>query len=184
MIFKQTNIEGAYLVELEPRTDARGSFSRAFCLREFGAQRIAFPVAQCNLARTHKAGVVRGLHYQEKPLDEQKLVRCVSGAVFDAIVDMRIDSPTYREVYTVRLDTENRLALFVPGGVAHGYQTLADNTEFLYMADQFYSLGFEKGIRYNDPSLAIRWPLHPRDVAERDEKWPLVRWDRTNVSQQ
>jgi dTDP-4-dehydrorhamnose 3,5-epimerase len=176
MIFTPTTIAGAYLIDLEPRSDSRGSFSRAFCLREFAAHKIALPIAQCNLARTNKAGVVRGLHYQEKPAEEQKLVRCVVGAVFDTIVDMRIDSPTYKAVYSVRLDAENRKALFVPGGVAHGYQTLLDNTEFLYMTDQFYAPGAEKGVCFSDPSLAIQWPLPPHDVAERDRNWPLVNW--------
>lgn len=176
MIFSPIPIAGAYLIELEPRADNRGSFARAFCLREFAAHKIAFPVAQCNLARTTHAGLVRGLHYQEAPAEEQKLVRCVSGAVFDTLVDMRANSPTFKTVYSARLDPENRKALFVPGGVAHGYQTLADNTEFLYMTDQFYAPGVENGVRFDDPSLAIAWPLPPRDVAERDRQWPLVSW--------
>jgi dTDP-4-dehydrorhamnose 3,5-epimerase len=176
MLFTPINIDGAYLIDLEPRGDTRGSFARAFCLREFAAQQIAFPIAQCNLARTLTAGVVRGLHYQEKPAEEQKLVRCVAGAVYDTLVDMRENSPTYQSVYSIRLDPENRKALFVPGGVAHGYQTLADNTEFLYMTDQFYAPGVERGVRFSDPSLAIQWPLPPRDVAERDQQWPLVKW--------
>jgi dTDP-4-dehydrorhamnose 3,5-epimerase len=178
MILTEISIAGAYLVDLEPRADSRGSFSRAFCLREFAAKKIAFPIAQCNLARTTQAGVVRGLHYQEKPAEEQKLVRCVVGAVFDTLVDMRPDSLTYKTVYSVRLDTDNRKALFVPGGVAHGYQTLTDHTEFLYMTDQFYAPGAEKGVRFSDPSLAIAWPLAPHDVAERDKAWPLVNWGK------
>lgn len=176
MIFRPISIAGAYLIDLEPRVDNRGSFARAFCLREFAARQIAFPLAQCNLARTTHAGVVRGLHYQEKPHDEQKLVRCLSGAVFDTLVDMRPDSPTYKTVYSVRLDPESRQALFIPGGVAHGYQTLAANTEFMYMTDQFYAPGVEKGVRFDDPALAIAWPLPPRDVADRDRQWPLVPW--------
>jgi len=174
MIFTPISIDGAFLVELEPRADTRGSFARAFCLQEFEAQGISFQVAQCNLAHTHRAGVVRGLHYQEKPAEEQKFVRCVTGAVFDVLVDMRPASPTYRTVYTVRLDSENRLALFIPGGIAHGYQALADATEFLYMTDQFYAPGLEQGVRYSDPALGVEWPLPPRDVADRDKQWPLL----------
>lgn len=176
MIFSPTSIFGAFLIDLESREDSRGSFSRAFCLREFANNRIAFPIAQCNLARTIHSGVVRGLHYQEKPIEDQKLVRCIGGAVFDTIVDTRRDSPTYKTVYSVRLDSENRKALFIPGGVAHGYQTLADNTEFMYITDQFYAPGLEKGVRFDDPLLAIPWPLPARDVADRDRQWPLVDW--------
>lgn len=174
MIFTPISIAGAYLVDLEPRVDARGSFARAFCQREFEAQGIVFNIAQCNLARTLQAGVVRGLHYQEHPHEEQKLVRCVAGAVHDVLVDMRPASPTHRAVYCARLDTTNRQALFIPAGVAHGYQALEDHTEFLYMTDAFYVPGVEKGVRYSDPAIAVAWPLPPRDVAERDTQWPLL----------
>lgn len=174
MIFTPTSIAGVYLVDLEPREDHRGSFARAFCQREFGEQGVVFSIVQCNLARTLHAGVVRGLHYQEHPAEEQKLVRCVAGAVFDALIDMRPASPTYRTVFYARLDTVDRQALFIPAGVAHGYQALEDNTEFLYMTDQFYSPGVEKGVRYNDPGASIPWPLPARDVAERDQQWPLL----------
>ena len=175
MIFTPTPIAGAFLIELEPRVDSRGSFARAFCKREFAAAGIQdFDIAQCNLARTSQAGIVRGLHYQEYPAEERKLVRCLRGAVLDAIIDMRVDSPSYRAVYTVQLDAENRNALFIPGGVAHGYQVLKDETEFFYMTDQYYSPGLEKGVRFNDPKLGVRWPLAPRDVTDRDQSWPLL----------
>jgi dTDP-4-dehydrorhamnose 3,5-epimerase len=174
MKFKQTTIAGTYLIELEPRVDSRGSFARVFCKRELAAQGIEFQVAQSNLARTHKGGVIRGLHYQEAPAEEQKLVRCVAGAVFDVLVDMRPGSSTFQSVYHVRLDAVNCSALLIPAGVAHGYQTLADSTDFLYLTDQFYSPGDERGVRYSDPRLAIPWPLPPRDVTERDSNWPLL----------
>lgn len=174
MIFTPTSIAGAFLIDLEPRADERGSFARAFCKREFAAAGIEFDIVQCNLAHTHYAGVVRGLHYQEKPAEEKKLVRCVAGAVFDALVDMRPDSPSYRKTFCTRLDPQSRLALFVPAGVAHGYQALLDHTEFLYMTDQYYAPGVEKGVRFNDPAAAIVWPLPPRDVAARDLNWPLL----------
>ena len=174
MLFTVTPIAGALLIDLEPRNDSRGSFARAFCKREFAAQGIDLEIAQCNLARTSHAGVIRGLHYQEKPAEEKKLVRCLSGAVLDALIDMRPDSPTYREVFSVRLDPENRKALFIPAGVAHGYQTLADNTEFFYMTDQFYSPSVERGVRFDDPRLGIQWPLPARDVTSRDREWPLL----------
>jgi dTDP-4-dehydrorhamnose 3,5-epimerase len=174
MIFTKLPIDGAFLIELEPRSDERGSFARAYCRREMEAQGIQFEVVQCNLARTHQAGVVRGLHYQEPPAEEQKLVRCLSGAVLDALIDMRPGSSTYRAVYHTRLDAENRRALFIPSGIAHGYQTLAAATEFFYMTDQFYAPGLERGVRFDDPKLAVPWPLPPRDVAERDRAWPSL----------
>lgn len=174
MIFEPLEIIGAYRVLLEPRIDERGSFARAFCQRELQSAGIEFNVAQANLARTRKAGVIRGLHYQPEAAPERKLVRCLRGAVFDAIVDMRPDSPSYRRAHTMRLDDENRHALFIPAGVAHGYQVLAPDTEFFYMTDQFYVPGLERGVRYSDPSLGIDWPLEPHDVAQRDQEWPLL----------
>ena len=174
MRFTPLPIDGSFLVDLEPHTDHRGSFARAFCRREFAAQGVDFQVAQANLARTAKAGVVRGLHYQTAPAEERKLVRCLAGAVFDALVDMRPASPSYRKVFCTRLDSVQRQALYVPGGVAHGYQALVDDTEFMYLTDQFYAPGVETGVRFDDPALAIAWPLPPRDVADRDRAWPLL----------
>lgn len=174
MQFTPTTIAGAWVVDLEPRADHRGSFARAYCKREFEAQGIHFEIVQANLAFTQHAGVVRGLHYQEPPHADQKLVRCVRGAVLDVIIDMRPSSATYRAVFAVRLDVVDRRALFIPGGVAHGYQALEDGTEFLYMTDQYYTPGLERGVRYSDPGLGAPWPLPARDVAERDERWPLL----------
>lgn len=174
MIFTPTSIHGAFLIDLEPRIDERGSFARAYCKREFATAGIDFDIVQCNLAHTLVAGVVRGLHYQQAPAQERKLVRCVAGAVFDALVDMRADSPTYRQTFWTRLDAQTRQALFVPSGVAHGYQALTDHTEFLYMTDQYYAPGLEHGVRFNDPTAAIPWPLPARDVATRDLHWPSL----------
>jgi dTDP-4-dehydrorhamnose 3,5-epimerase len=174
VIFTHIPIDGAYLVELEPRIDQRGSFARAFCKREFSAAGIEFDIAQCNLARTERAGIVRGLHFQPKPVEDAKLVRCLSGAVFDAMVDMRPSSPTYRRTFWMRLDAVARHALFIPGGVAHGYQALCANTEFLYMTDRYYEPGIERGVRFDDPSAGIPWPMPALDVADRDTKWPLL----------
>lgn len=174
MIFTPAPIVGAFLVDLEPRTDQRGSFARAFCEREFATAGIAMEIIQCNLASTAHAGVVRGLHYQQAPAEERKLVRCIAGAMFDALVDMRPESPTYQHAYWLRLDSETGRALFIPGGVAHGYQSLEDNTEVLYMTDQYYTPELETGVRYSDPALAIPWPLPVRDVTMRDLHWPLL----------
>ncbi len=174
MIFTPISINGAYLVELEPHEDERGSFARAFCRREFIDQRIDFSVLQCNMARTNQAGTVRGLHYLEPPNIEQKFVRCLTGAVLDVIVDIRPQSDSYRTVYSQRLDSENRMALFLPSGIAHGYQALVDHSEFMYMTDQYYTPGLERGIRFNDPELGIEWPLEVHGITERDQKWPLL----------
>ena len=174
MIFTPSPVAGAWVVDLELREDHRGSFARAFCSREFEAQGIRFQVVQANLAYTHHAGVVRGLHYQEPPHEDQKLVRCIAGSVFDVIIDMRPTSPTYRAVFSIQLDARRRQSLLIPGGVAHGYQALEDGTEFLYLTDQFYSPGRERGVRYSDQALGVAWPLVPRDVADRDTRWPLL----------
>lgn len=174
MKFVPTPIAGAYVVEVEPHVDARGSFARSFCRSEFAAHGITLDVVQCNLVRTMRAGTVRGLHFQPSPHDEQKLVRCVVGEVFDVIVDMRPTSSSYRRVFHVRLEAKQQNALFVPAGVAHGYQSLVDGCEFLYMTDFAYVGGLERGVRYSDPALAIPWPLPPREVIPRDEQWPLL----------
>ncbi len=176
MKFTPISINGAYLIELEPHEDERGSFARAFCRQEFNDQIIDFNVLQCNMARSYMAGTVRGLHYLEHPNVEQKLVRCISGAVLDVIVDMRSQSSSYRTVFSQHLDNENRKALFIPSGVAHGYQSLSDNTEFMYMTDQFYVSGLERGIRFNDPMLKINWPLPAHGITDRDSNWPLLNW--------
>ncbi len=174
MIFEATPIVGAYLVRLEPHVDERGAFARVFCSREFADQRIKFTIAQSNLATTTSVGTVRGLHFQEAPAAEQKFVRCVAGEVFDVIVDMRPDSPSFRNVYHTVLSKLNELALFIPPGVAHGYQAVADHTQFLYMTDEFYSPGNEKGVRFDDPLLSIPWPKRPLNVTDRDKNWPLL----------
>ena len=173
MRFSPTPIDGAYVVELDPHEDDRGSFARAFCRREFADAGLEFEVLQANLARTTMGGTVRGLHYQTEP-PEQKLVRCLRGSVFDTIVDMRPSSPTQFQTFGIVLDDAERTALFIPSGVAHGYQTLVDHVEFMYLTDQFYVPGIEHGLRYDDPSLDIHWPIEPRAITDRDASWPLV----------
>lgn len=174
MKFEPVAIEGAFVIRLEPHVDARGEFARAFCQRELAAAGLPFSIAQANLVRTHHAGVVRGIHYQPEPAPERKLVRCLRGSVFDVIVDMRPESKTFRKVHSMQLDDVEKLALFIPAGVAHGYQTLQDETDFFYLTDQFYVPNLEKGVRYCDPALGVSWPLPARDVAARDLEWPLL----------
>jgi dTDP-4-dehydrorhamnose 3,5-epimerase len=174
MNFLPTTIQGAWLIELEPRADERGSFARIYCRRELEVQGTQFEIVQANLASTRRAGTIRGLHYQVPPDEDQKLVRCIAGAVHDVLVDMRPRSPTYRAVFQARLDSAQRLSVFIPGGVAHGYQALDDGTDVLYLTDRFYVPGLEHGCRFDDPALGIRWPLPPGEVADRDRRWPLL----------
>lgn len=172
MNFIPTLVSGAWLISLEPRVDSRGQFARAFCSREFQEVGLNFQIVQSNLVATKSAGTLRGLHFQVPPATEQKLVRCTAGAVLDVIVDARPDSPTFRSVYSVRLDATNRHSLFVPAGVAHGYQSLVDDTDFLYLTDRHYAPECERGVRYSDPLLSEMWPLPARNVSPRDELWP------------
>ena len=174
MIFTPVPIDGAFLVDLEPVADDRGSFARAFCKREFAAAGIEFEVVQCNLARSVNAGVVRGLHYQRSPADERKFVRCVAGSIFDVIADLRPGSPTYLQAWWTELDAVARQALLIPPGVAHGYQSLEDGTEVFYMTDQYYTPDLETGVRYDDPALAVPWPLPVGELSPRDTRWPLL----------
>lgn len=174
MIFTRTAIDGAFVIDIEPHGDHRGSFARSFCRREFGAAGIDFDIVQCNVAHTRHAGVVRGLHFQRAPAHEQKFVRCVNGAVFDALVDMRPASASFGQAIWVHLDAAHHRALFVPSGVAHGFQSLTERSEVLYMTDHYHTPGQEAGVRFDDPAFAIPWPLTPHDLSERDRQWPLL----------
>ncbi len=176
--FTPTSIDGSFLVDLEPLGDDRGFFARAFCRREFIEQGVDPVVAdslgkQCNISTNQRAGTLRGMHYQTEPAVEPKLVRCTKGAIYDAIIDMRPDSPTYLEHYGVELTEDNRTALYVPGLCAHGYQALTDDTEIFYMVGEFYTPGHEQGLRYDDPAFGIEWPLEATEISAKDRSWPL-----------
>lgn len=172
MIFNPTPIDGAYVIELEPFADDRGFFARSFCAREFAERGLEPAVAQCNVSFNHRAGTLRGLHYQLPPAAETKLVRCTSGAIHDVIVDLRPESKSYLQHYGVELSASNRRALYVPGRVAHGYQTLVDATEVSYQVGEFYTPGAERGLRHDDPAFAIAWPLTVTLMSEKDRGWP------------
>jgi dTDP-4-dehydrorhamnose 3,5-epimerase len=174
MKFTPTGIAGAYVIDLEPKEDSRGSFARAFCRDELAQIGLRLEIAQCNLARTRHSGVIRGLHFQLHPALEAKMIRCVAGAIFDVLVDMRPESSTYHAVHCETLDSAGARAIFVPAGVAHGYQSMTNSCDVYYMTDAAYSPGAETGVRYDDPKLAIPWPLPPRDVTQRDQGWPLL----------
>jgi dTDP-4-dehydrorhamnose 3,5-epimerase len=175
MKFIPCTLAGAVMIELEPHQDERGLFARTFCAREFKAQGLADVFVQCNTSWNAQTGTVRGLHYQLAPACEVKLVRCTAGAVWDVLVDLRPDSPTYLQQVGVELTAANRRALYVPAMVAHGFQTLEDHTEVFYQMSEFYAPGLSTGIRYNDPKLGIRWPLPVTALSEKDATWPLLK---------
>lgn len=174
MRFTPTALPDVLLVDIEPHCDERGFFARAFCAREFREAGLEPVTAQTNVAFTAKAGTMRGLHYQLPPAGEAKLVRPTRGRIFDVSVDMRPDSPTRLEHVEVTLDADDRRALYVPPGFAHGYLTLADDTEVTYQVSEFYTPGREAGVRWNDPRLAIAWPRSVDVVSEKDARWPSL----------
>ncbi len=183
MRFAATELSGPVVVELEPHTDERGTFARLFCREEFDVQGLDPAVAQVNLASSARAGTVRGLHYQAEPMAESKLVRCVRGSLFDVAVDVRPASPTYLRHVVVELTARSLRALYVPTGFAHGYQTCADDTEILYLTSQLYSPRHERGLRHDDPALAISWPLPVSVISDKDARWPLVVDDHAELGQ-
>jgi dTDP-4-dehydrorhamnose 3,5-epimerase len=171
--FTETPLAGAFVVELEPIADERGMFARSFCQQEFRARGLDPAVAQCNVSYNAKRGTLRGLHYQAAPHEEAKLVRCTRGAIWDVIVDLRAGSATRLRWHAVELTQDNRRALYVPKGFAHGFQTLADGAEVLYQMSEFYHPDCSRGIRWDDPAIGIRWPLADPVVSERDRGLPL-----------
>ncbi|MEY2486490.1 MAG: dTDP-4-dehydrorhamnose 3,5-epimerase [Verrucomicrobiota bacterium] len=172
MIFTETSLKGAFIVELEPHGDARGFFARTFCVREFERHGLNATVAQCNISHNREAGTLRGIHFQKPPCSEAKLVRCVRGGIHDVIVDLRPKSQTYKRHFAVELNAQNRRALFVPEFFAHGFQTLTDETDVEYQMSEFYMPEHSSGFRYDDAAFAIPWPLPVRNVSERDLAWP------------
>ena len=172
MQFVETKLKGAFIVEMEVRGDHRGGFARAFCAQEFEAHGLKSIVAQSNLSFNYKAGTLRGMHYQVAPACETKFIRCIKGAIYDVIVDMRPDSPTYMQHIGVELSAENRRALYIPEMFAHGYQALTDGAEVLYQVGEFYTPGCERGFRYDDPAFGIEWRLPVTEISDKDLAWP------------
>jgi len=173
MIFKETRLKGAFIIELEQLKDERGFFARAWCQKEFEAHGLTPRLVQCNISFNKRRGTLRGMHYQAAPYEEAKLVRCTRGAVYDVIIDLRPDSPTYKQWIGVELTADNRRMLYVPEGFAHGYQTLTDNAEVFYQVSQFYSPESERGVRWNDPAFGIEWPeADVRIISAKDQSWP------------
>ena len=174
MRFIPTKLPGAFLIEPEPRADDRGFFARTFCVREFREHGLVTQFVQCSISVNRQAGTLRGMHYQLPPSCEAKLVRCTAGAIFDVIVDLRRDSPTYLQHFGVDLTAPNRRALYVPEMFAHGFQTLEDETEVFYQISEFYAPDKSTGLRFDDPKLAIHWPRPIATISEKDHLWPLL----------
>lgn len=172
MKFTETNIPGAYVLDLEPITDERGFFARTFCKDEFAAHGLTTEIAQCNRSLSTERGTLRGLHYQVAPHQEAKLVHCMRGRFFDVCLDLRPDSPTSTQWTGVELSAENRRALFVPEGCAHGFLTLEDNTEIYYQISASYAPEAQRGVRYDDPAFGIEWPDEIRHIKDRDAQYP------------
>lgn len=174
MHFTETPLRGAFVIELDSHSDSRGLFARTYCAREFREHGLPELFVQCNTSFNLRKGTLRGMHYQTVPSQESKLVRCTAGAIWDVIVDVRQNSATYRRHFGVELSAVNRRALFVPAEFAHGFQTLQDNTEVFYQMGDYYSPDCSRGIRFDDPKLAIRWPMPVTAISEKDETWPLL----------
>jgi dTDP-4-dehydrorhamnose 3,5-epimerase len=174
MIFTETALAGAFIIDIEPRGDSRGFFARAFCQHEFEEHGLKPIIAQANLAYNSTRGTLRGMHFQYPPAAETKLVRCTRGSILDIIVDLRPESPTYLEHVAVELTADNHRALYVPERFAHGYQVLEDVTETSYQVGEFYAPEHEGGLRYDDPRLGLTWPLPVGEMSVKDAGWQLL----------
>jgi dTDP-4-dehydrorhamnose 3,5-epimerase len=172
--FLPTPLEGAYVIEPEPADDDRGCFARTYCSDEFGRRGLDSRIAQCSISYNRRRGTLRGMHYQTAPHEEAKLVRCTRGTIFDVIVDLRQASPTRKQWYAAELSVDNRKAMYVPKGFAHGFLTLTAEAEVFYQISVAYEPAFARGFRWNDPSVAIAWPQLPDIVSPRDERLPAL----------
>ena len=173
MLFEETSLPGAFVIELERREDERGFFARSWCAREYAEQGLDTRLVQANLSWNPRQGTLRGMHFQRAPLAEVKVVRATRGAIYDVIIDLRPDSSTFKKWIGVELTAENRRALYVPEGFAHGFQTLVPDCEVHYLVTEFYTPSAEGGVRWNDPAFGIEWPdpMHAF-LSEKDAGWP------------
>ncbi len=167
-------LPGVWIVDVTPLADARGMFARTFCQQEFEAAGLDPCVAQCSIAHNHRAGTIRGMHWAGEPIRETKLVRATRGALLDVVVDVRPASPTYLRHVAVELSADSRRALFIAAGLAHGYQTLVDDTEVAYQMNVPFEPGHDRGVRFDDPALGIDWPLPVTVISDKDRAWPLL----------
>jgi len=172
MIFREIFLQGVFVIDVEPVADERGLFARSWCKREFRQHGLPDEFVQCNISVNHKKGTLRGMHFQEAPYGEAKLVRCTKGAIYDVVVDLRPESNTLFKWYAIELNENNRKALFIPDGFAHGFQTLTDNAEVFYQMSEFYHPEHARGVRWNDPVFGIEWPEDTRTISEKDQGYP------------
>ena len=175
MLFTETKLKGAFIIEPEKLEDERGFFARSWCEREAAAYGLHPKWVQCNISFNKQKATLRGMHYQSVPSEEAKLVRCTMGAIYDVIIDLRPDSSTFRQWLVAELSAENRRMLYIPEGFAHGFLTLDENTEIFYQMSEFYSPGHARGVRWNDPSFAIKWPIEVRVISKQDRNYPDFR---------
>lgn len=174
MKFTKTSLAGLWVIDLELREDERGFLARTFCENEFSEHGLNTRWPQCNLTLTKNRGMIRGMHFQASPRPEIKLVRCTSGAIFDVAVDVRPNSPTFGKWEGFELTGQNRRMLYIPGGFAHGFQCLADNSEVFYQMSEFFFADLSRGVRWSDPTVTIQWPLPDPTLSERDRNLPLL----------
>ena len=174
MKFIETRLKGAFIIEPERLEDERGFFARTFCQKEFEAHGLNPRMVQCNSSYNKHKGTLRGMHYQAAPMAEAKLVRCTRGAIYDVIIDMRHESPTYCKWLAEELNAENSKMIYIPEGFAHGFQTLEDDTEVFYQMSEFYSPEHARGVRWDDPIFGIEWHLNTKIISENDQNYPLI----------
>jgi len=172
MLFHKTPIKGAYIIDIEKREDERGFFARSFCQNEFSKYNLETTFVQTNISYNKKKGTLRGMHFQKHPYEEDKVLRCTNGAIFDVIVDIRKESPTYKQWFGIELSNKNQKSLYIPKGCAHGYLTLTDKADVTYMVSQFYTPKADTGLRYNDPLFGIEWPKPIKFISKKDESFP------------
>ena len=172
MIFRELEIPGAFLIEPERKADRRGFFARTYCRQELDDRGLDPAVVQCNISVNAKRGTVRGMHWQSEPYAEVKLIRCTAGAIHDVMLDLRPDSPTYKKHLGIEIDADNRFSLYIPKGLAHGFQTLRDDTEVFYQMSEFYQSDHARGVRWDDPAFEITWPLPIAMISEKDLSFP------------
>jgi dTDP-4-dehydrorhamnose 3,5-epimerase len=183
VIFTETKLKGAFIVDIERREDSRGFFARAFCQHEFAAHGLKPVIAQANIAFNRQKGTIRGMHFQFPPAAETKFVRATRGAIVDIIVDLRPESPTYLQHVAVELSEDNARAIYVPERFAHGYQVLRDGTETSYQVGEFYTPGAEGGLLYNDPRLGLKWPLPLTAISDKDRDWKSLEHQELQLKQ-
>jgi dTDP-4-dehydrorhamnose 3,5-epimerase len=172
LIFRETKLKGAFIIEPERQEDERGFFARTFCQEEFEAHGFNPRVVQCNISFNRKKGTLRGMHYQIAPYQEAKLVRCAGGAIYDVIIDLRLESPTFKQWIAVELTANNHQMLYVPEGLAHGFLTLEDDTEVFYQMSEFYHPECARGVRWDDPAFRIEWPIAEVIISAKDRRYP------------